>query len=360
MAARARLVLLGGGGTALLVGLWMGLARAGAALPVAGLSVMDHGPLMVSGFLGTVIALERAVAARTKWGYLAPAFNAAGVLTVILSDSIVGPALLTLGSAVVLAILVRVVRMDPALHHLVMLVAAGAWTLGNALLTFGVPVFRLVLCWIAFVVLTIASERLELNRLLRPTPRARAAFVGAVVLLLFGVATVWVDRDLGFRLSGAGCASIAAWLLVNDVARRTVRQTGAVRFIAASLLSGHFWLAASGVIALAYGGPLAGPVYDAVLHTVFVGFVFSMIFGHALVIIPAVLGIRVQYRTRFYLHLMLLHLSVAARVVGDLAGSPALRLAGSWANAVTLLVFVASTVLALEPRRSASLHGASA
>ena len=88
----------------------------------------------------------------------------------------------------------------------------------------------------------------------------------------------------------------------------------------------------------------------------FVGFVFSMIFGHALVIVPAVLGIRVQYRARFYLHLALLHLSVAVRVVGDLAGSPTLRVAGSWANAAALLLFLVSTVLALESKRSAPLR----
>ena len=260
MATRARLGFLGAGGAALLVGLWMGLVRAGAALPVAGLSVMDHGPLMVSGFLGTVIALERAVAARTRWGYAAPALNAAGCVAVMLSDSIAGPALLTLGSATVLAILVRVMWMDHALHHLVMGMAALAWTVGNGLLLFGVPVFDVVACWLAFIVLTIASERLELNRLLRPGRRARIAFTGAVALLLAGVAIAWVDRDLGYRIAGAGCLSISAWLLVNDVARRTVRQTGAVRFIAVALLSGHLWLAVGGALSLGYGGPRAGPI----------------------------------------------------------------------------------------------------
>ena len=29
-----------------------------------------HGPLMVGGFLGTLIALERAVGLEKKWGYL--------------------------------------------------------------------------------------------------------------------------------------------------------------------------------------------------------------------------------------------------------------------------------------------------
>ncbi|MGA9522000.1 MAG: hypothetical protein WBV82_11075 [Myxococcaceae bacterium] len=348
MATRGRMALLGAGGAALLAGLWMGLARIGAVLPVAGLSVMDHGPLMVSGFLGTVIALERAVAARTTWGYAAPLFNALGTLAVLASDSILGPVLLALGSVAVVAILVRVVWMDHGVHHLVMLIAAAAWVAGNGLLVFGRPVFDVVGCWLAFIILTIASERLELNRLLRPTRFARFAFAPAVALLLAGVAVAFVARDLGFRLLGAGSLSIAAWLVVNDVARRTVRQTGAVRFIAVSLLSGHLWLGVGGALALWYGGPYAGPSYDALLHAVFVGFVFSMIFGHALVIVPAVLGIRVQYRARFYVHLALLHASLVLRIVGDLAGSSLLRQVGAWANVAALLLFVFNTVRAAQ------------
>ena len=53
-------------GLALLAGLWGGLLRIGWSLPPleAQLATL-HGPLMVGGFLGVVIALERAVA-RTR------------------------------------------------------------------------------------------------------------------------------------------------------------------------------------------------------------------------------------------------------------------------------------------------------
>lgn len=342
---RLRLALLAMGGASLVAGLWLGLARMGVALlpSLPPMSVLDHGPLMVSGFLGTVIALERAVAYRRGWAYLAPALNAVGSVVTLTTSSPVGPLLLTLGSLGVLLILVQVLRMDRALHHVVMTLAAGAWVMGNVLLLRGVPVFDLVVWWIAFLVLTIAAERLELTRLLRLGRGPRRAFVGAVLLLLGGAGGSWVFRDLGFRLVGASCLAIAAWLLLFDITRRTVRQQGSVRFIALSLLMGYGWLAVGGALALWRSNPLIGPIYDAILHTIFVGFVFSMIFGHALVIVPAVIGIAVPYRPRFYAHLLLLHGSLLLRVMGDLGGSPTLRASGAWVSVAALVLFLIHT-----------------
>ena len=60
---RLRWIPLAAGAGALLVGLWVGLARLGLALP-GGMPARAefHSALMISGFLGTVISLERAVA----------------------------------------------------------------------------------------------------------------------------------------------------------------------------------------------------------------------------------------------------------------------------------------------------------
>jgi hypothetical protein len=42
-----------------------------------------HGPLMVSGFLGTVISLERAIATGKRWAYAAPVLTGVGALTLV-------------------------------------------------------------------------------------------------------------------------------------------------------------------------------------------------------------------------------------------------------------------------------------
>ncbi len=340
-----RFPLLGLGAVALVTGLWAGLARLGAA-PPGPASVMDHGPLMISGFLGTVIALERAVASRATWALLGPAACGVGSLALLAGQPFPGAVLLTLGSAVVVLGLGLLLRRDHELHLIVLALAAVSWLVGNGLLAAGRPVFDVVPFWLVFLVGTISAERLELNRLLPRTRGTVAAFLAGLALLGGGALLTLAARDAGLRVLSLGALGLAAWLLRYDVARRTIRQPGGVRFIAVALLTGYAWLAVGGVLGLAFGHPLAGPRYDALLHAFFVGFVFSMIFGHALVILPAVLGVRVPFLPRFYGHLALLHASLVGRVVADLSGLTWLRQASAWANVAAITLFVASTALA--------------
>ena len=52
---------------------WAGLIRLGYTLPVIQSNLpTNHGTLMVAGFFGTLISLERAIALGKWWSYLAP------------------------------------------------------------------------------------------------------------------------------------------------------------------------------------------------------------------------------------------------------------------------------------------------
>lgn len=108
---------------ALLAGLWAGLIRLPWALPPLRPALsMAHGPLMIGGFLGALISLERAVGLtaldrRYRWTYVAPAAAGVGGLLLVLGVSgLPGPVLVTLGSAVLLATMLAVVRLQPLLH----------------------------------------------------------------------------------------------------------------------------------------------------------------------------------------------------------------------------------------------------
>jgi hypothetical protein len=88
----------------------------------------------------------------------------------------------------------------------------------------------------------------------------------------------------GTRLAGVGLLGLAAWLGRYDIARRTVHKTGLPRFAAVCLLSGYAWLGAAGLMGIAFGAVYGGLYYDALLHAIFLGFTFAMIFGHAPII----------------------------------------------------------------------------
>jgi hypothetical protein len=133
-----------------------------------------------------------------------------------------------------------------------------------------------------------------------------------------------------------------------------VHQPGLPRFTAICLLSGYVWLAIGGALAMVYGSVIAGPHYDAVLHAVLLGFVFAMIFGHAPIIFPAVLGLPVPFRPLFYAHVALLHVSVALRLLGDGLAVVPLRQWGGLLNAVAILFFLANTVGAVVHQRRAA------
>ncbi|MFQ5858633.1 MAG: hypothetical protein ACE5LU_23785 [Anaerolineae bacterium] len=368
--SRTHLPFMALGMLALLAGLWAGLIRLGWALPVwqPALSIV-HGPLMVSGFLGTLITLERAVALVAlgwgsgrvsllgqstgadeaspdlRWTYAAPLLSGLGALTLVLGlPGLPGPLLITLGSLGLVAMFILIVRRQPALFTTIMALGAVAWLVGNALWLAGRPLFGVVPWWGGFLVLTIAGERLELARLLRLTGAGRAAFLAAVGLFLAGLILTQVTFDVGIRLAGGGMLALALWLLRHDIARRTVRQEGLTRFIGVCLLSGYIWLGVSGLLGLAFGGVAAGSRYDVMLHALFLGFVFSMILGHAPIIFPAILKRPMAFRSAFYVHLALLHVSLLLRVAGDLTGWLPARQWGGLLNVVALLLFLANTV----------------
>lgn len=341
----------------LFVGIAAGLARLGWPFPpwVSGLEAL-HGPLMVSGFFGTVISLERAVAVSRRWAYLAPLLAGVGAAVAIsgILPTVAAAGLAVAGSAVMAAASALIYVRQRELFTLTLAFGAACWLLGNALWLAGQPVHTIIPWWLTFLVLTIAGERLELSRVLPPSPVARRVLAITLVVVLGGAAlSTWAAMP-GSLLLGAGLLSVALWLIRQDVARRTVKGSGLPRFIAVCLLSGYGWLAVAGATILASGGLGAGGIaYDAALHAVLLGFVFSMVFGHAPIIFPAILRVKVPYTAHFYPPLVLLHTSLLVRLGGDWALRPDWRAWGGVLNAVALLAFVLGTVAAVIRGRTA-------
>lgn len=341
----------------LFAGMAAGLARLGWPFPaaVAQLAVL-HGPLMACGFFGTVIGLERAVALSQRWGYLGPLLTGLGAAAGMFGAPLAAAAMLVaMGSAVMLAVSIVFYRRQRELFTLTLALGAASWLLGNLLWLAGQPVYLAVPFWIGFLVLTIAGERLELSRVLPPSAAARRVFIAAGAVLLGGIALSAFAWAPGTLILGTGLLILALWLMRQDVARRTVKGRGLPRFIAVCLLSGYVWLMASGLVILVAGGlGYGGAAYDAALHAVLLGFVFSMVFGHAPIILPAVLRVAVPYTPYFYLPLALLHASLLVRMLGDAMALPPWRAWGGALNGLALLAFVLGTIAAVVRGLSAS------
>jgi hypothetical protein len=326
---RAPLLVLGFASLAL--GIAGGLVRLGASIPAPAGAIALHGPLMVSGFLGTVIALERAVALGRLWAYAGPLASGLGGVCLLAGYAVAGSVLMAFAAVVLVAASAATFARQRSLEMATLLAGAVAWLAGNLFVFAEEPA---VPWWIAFFALTIGGERLELSRYLKRTPAVRFAFDLIAALL--------VVTPLAPRAMGAVLVLLALWLFAFDLARVTVRQHGLPRYIAVCLLSGYAWLALGGAL---LGAAVA---YDAALHAIFVGFVFSMVFGHAPVILPAVLRVALPYSSVLYLPLALLHASLGVRVFVS-AGI------GAWGNAAAIALFIA-TAAALAFSRAWSGH----
>lgn len=332
---------------ALLAALWAGLMRLGWQLPALTPSLaLAHGPLMISGFLGTLITLERAVALKQKWMYIPPLLaGLGGLLTFLIQPLPLGPILLTLASFGGVAILIEITRRETALHTVTMLLGMITWLVGNLLWLFGWQIFQIVFFWQAFLILTIAGERLELSRVLRPSRQQQFLFGAIILILLVGTIVSIFNIQLGTRTIGAALILIALWSTRNDIAWRNLNhKLPLTRYIAWCLALGFVWLGIGGTLILVFGAQVAGPRYDAILHVVFVGFVISMIFGHAPIIFPAILGVPINFQPAFYVQLVLLHTSLMLRVFADYANLHPLRMWGGLLNEVAILFFIGMTV----------------
>jgi len=323
VSSRTRLlpILVAMGAASLLLAMWSGLFRAGwAATQLQSHHPLAHGPLMICGFLGTVIGLEKARGLDVWWGYLAPALSAAGALMLVLwADP--QPARIAFVAA---GLVLTLVAADLARRHpdpAALLIVAGslAWTVGSFAWLSGLSIPQVVSWWLAFPVLIIVGERLELTRVLPKSTASLTELLVELGLYAIGLGLLFWRLDLSFRIQGLGLLLIAGWLLRHDLARRTLRSGGVHRYTAICLLCGFVWLAIAGGSLILWGANLSSLRYETVLHAVLLGFVFGMIFGHVPIIAPMLLGRHLAFDRSLYAPLVLLQASLLFRLASSVA-----------------------------------------
>jgi hypothetical protein len=347
---RWRVALLLAGVFALLAGLAGGLARAGVPLPSPGSGAMLgesaalHAALVVCGFFGTVIGMERAVALGRRFAYLAPLASGAGALVLLGGPFTTGAWLLVGAASVLLVVSASIVRRQRAAHTVLLVVAALAWWIGNVAYATGLGAPSVHAWWFAFLVVTIAAERLEMTRLMRRRPAAQPLLIAIVAALIAGAALSARAGATGGVVYGVALALLGIWLMAFDIAVRTVRGHGLARYMAVCLLLGYAWLVVAGAawVAMALGH---APARDVAFHALGLGFVVGMVMAHAPVILPALARIKLEFGGSFYVPLALLHVSLLLRL-GLGPADPDWRTAGAAGNAIAIVAFAATVIVA--------------
>lgn len=337
----SRAALAAAAGATLIASLSGALGRLGL-VPVVGTAADHHGALMICGFFGTLISLERAVAHGSGRVLAVPACGAVG--SALLAAGLPGPAAacFLMAGVGLLGLTAAAAWRLPALFTTVMTVGAALWPIGTACWMAGWSVPEVSYCWLCFLVTTIAAERIELSRLLKPgrATQLTLLLVLAVLVAALGLRQPWE----GSTALAAALGGLAAWLACNDVALRTVMTRGLARFSAVCLLTGYGWLATAAVLLMAMPPSEAPFGHDAAVHAIGIGFVLSMVFAHAPIILPAVVGARVRYVPALYGPVAILQTAVAARVVGDALEAVHVVAASAWLTVAALGLY--ATVLA--------------
>jgi len=324
-----------------------GLVRVGS-LPAQDLgptgahAITAHGAVMMAGFFGALIALERAVALRR--GLWVPTLAALGGLLAWGAGAWAAASLLWVASALGLSGLYAWAGWRRAMSLPLAVAASGALALLVANAGFGLGQAELArLGWSAFLVLTVAGERRELTRLVRLPAGASNGFLLVWAVLCAAVLVAVVKLSVAFTLWWLAIAALAVWLLRFDVATKQWHAKGWAGHTAICLTVGYGWLLLAAAFALA--GQTVG------WHFLWLGFVMAMVFGHAPIMLPALAGWRPEPTRWALLPLGVLGASLALRALALGTGwASGLAVAGA-GHALAFVLFGAVMVRAVRRGR---------
>jgi hypothetical protein len=335
----------------ILLGIWTGWLRLGWNLPLNSFQP-EHGALMVGGFIGTLICLERTINLKNKMALLVPFISVSSIIFFLLKLPQVSYWLLLAGSIGLSVIYLKLFFQFNELYILIMMGGALCWLIGNALLLKTSFYPLAVMWWIAFIYFTISGERLELSRYLQTSLIQKLVLI--FFLLLYIIAIFLPFHGSGGYIAAVSLTGSALWLFRYDMARKLLKKPGQHFYSGIVLLTGYFWLIICAFF-MAYGA-YRGLLYDAAIHSFFLGFVFSMIFAHAPIILPGVLRIDTSpFHKILFLWFGLLQISLVMRLIGALILDSMLKNTGGLLNGIAVFgFFVNMLILAVRTKKIAA------
>lgn len=325
-----------------IAGGWVRIGYLGMMIPG---TAANHGVLMVGGFLGTLISLERSMVMKSKKWLLIPLTSGLSIPALLMVPGwpAFGHSLLLAASLGLMAIMYLQSLRHPVIYQYVMTMGVVLWMAGNFMLLYSGFVPAAVPWWIGFILFTIVGERLELSKFL-PTPKW--AKNGLLLLLALFFIGIWIPfHRYGNILMGSSAILISYWLLHFDMAKIASKKADQFKYIGIGLRVGYVWLTLHGIVLCFFESHAL--YYDLYIHTFFLGFTFSMIWAHAPIILPMVLDIRQNpYHPILWIGWTVFQFSLLVRILFSLIGLPEWRTFFGMINGWTILgMFVLMAVI---------------
>jgi hypothetical protein len=319
----------------LLAGISGGWLRLGSLIVTIPHAAANHGLLMVGVFLGTLISLERAMVMPRRYWLLVPFFSGISAIPFLMGSFERGVLLLLAGSLGLSAIMHFQTLKHPKFHSVLLYIGAACWFVGNLLAWQTGLIAAGTTWWIGFLMFTIVGERLELSQFL-PVPNWSKIAL-KTLLALFTLGLVVPFHSWGNEIMGGAALLIAIWLLRFDMAKVAARKKGQFRYIGLGLRFGYVLLGFQGLVLLFMESHAL--YYDLMLHTFFLGFVFSMIWAHAPIIFPTIFALRISpYHPVLWLSWSIFQLTLMGRILFSLMGEFELRKIFGVANGFAILI----------------------
>lgn len=319
------------------MGLFAGLIRIGWRWNVPNVAA-SHGAIMVGGFLGTLILVEKSLPLKKKYLLILAAVNASSVVLITAGQQKIGIYCLVIGACALVWTFIQYLRDQTFDRPLIIMLSGSIFLLTGHVLLLATGLYPMALpWWMAFIIFIITGERLELSKFLPVSAFSKTVLIS--FLGLFVTSLLVPYHSFGKYLSGAGLMLIATWLMRFDVISIGLKKNGLTRFSSVALLGGYCALLLTGAFMTSFAD--VAFAYDIIIHTFFLGFTFSMIFAHGPIILPGVLGIGVRpYHPTLFAPLILLWISLVIRISADLfLISFEGRLISGWISGLSILMY---------------------
>jgi hypothetical protein len=304
---------------AVVLGIWRIAITRGFLLPPIPEWIPVHGHIMIGGFLAALIIFERMIALRIHgliWVPYVYVFSSLFLQT----------------QAPMVRLLHLIALVGWILHRWMSYKTFHRWekpvvesiafiVLSFALLSSGGLSARIEvgLSALAFPIAVIAIERLELSMQFKKTG-ARIVLFGLIGWCVLWIVSTW--RGIP-NLSAMGIVTLilTCFLAFYDLSLRTRTSKSAHNlhgFLKLALIFAYLWLFA-GSIVMVFWFTISGAILkDILFHLFGLGFIFTMILGHAPLILPAALG-KMPPNKAPLIPFLIFQAATLIRIVGDFA-----------------------------------------